>query len=69
MLPLFQVNSTVPIASEVYKKHGVYNPSKYDYKILPLPSMLFPMFPDFISAHLNFGTSLVLTDRPNEFMC
>lgn len=36
LLPVFlclfltKVNSTVPIASEVYKKHGVYKPEKYD---------------------------------------
>lgn len=25
---IFQVNSTIPITSEVFKKHGVYNPNK-----------------------------------------
>lgn len=24
----FQVNSTIPITSEVFKKHGVYNPNR-----------------------------------------
>lgn len=57
------VNSTVPIASEVFRKAGCYNPQRYDSTLLPSHSvcpLVCQEVVDFMSPDLTYGHCISL---------